>query len=246
MFCVEISVYSLNFWLLYLALLFDKKSIYFIFNHFLFFFTVNLTLLLFTSNICFQILSGTHVSVYWTANYIFDFFMYLFNILTMLTVLSIVSSLTSNKNSEAFILMRSHPENFFYLLGFLVVASFAWSTFAYVCSFFFKSEVAGFSVLFGILSVANFMDMIFGYVNYFHNMASCSVNFTDGKMSCTKSDEKVLFEIVRLINLFVFPNIPVKRAFYGLKVESYHCKNMSRNFGKQSLNRLKRRKYAIG
>lgn len=172
-----------------------------------------------------QLLSGTHPIVYWTANYIFDFTLYLINSLTILVVLSLVSLATSNVNSEAYILMRVHPENLFYLLGFLMVASMAWASLAYVWSFLFDSDVAGFLVLFGVLSTANFVDMIFGYLNYFYTMGSCSLNWNTGSMVCRQNKEKVIMEMVRFMLLFLFPNVPVKRALYGLKIETYNCTN---------------------
>lgn len=152
-----------------------------------------------------QLLHGTHFTVYWLSNYIFDFLLYFFNIMCMLVTMKLVS--LTDHTGELYMILGVKPENFWYLLTFLVSASFSWSTFAYVWSFKFKSDILGFVVLFLVQCGAIFVDMImvvvitiFGYDtnNFWVKMA----------------------KFFRTLFSLTFPSIGLKRALFNLKIQN--------------------------
>lgn len=166
-------------------------------------------------------LSGTHFTVYWFANYLFDFAFHLFSSLSIVLTLKIISMISKSDN-EAVILFKD-PSTAFYLLIFLILSSFSWSTLAYLWSFFFKSDMIAFIVLFITLSVVNFLDMIMAYVNYFNSIISsgpCSNNETG---ECSKTNMARFSEIARIIFVALCPNIAVKRTVYRMKTNNSDC-----------------------
>lgn len=154
-----------------------------------------------------QLLQGTHFITYWVSNYIFDFVINLISIGTIVTTLVVVASL--NGDSEAFVLLGTYEINAFYLFAFMVISSLSWSTFAYLWSFLFKSDIVAFVVLYLVLAAVATVDMVmaFLYLIWFQNKLEQASMYT-------------FQEVFRTIFALVFPNIPVKRAIFYLKVQN--------------------------
>jgi len=144
-----------------------------------------------------QLLHGTHFSIYWLANYVFDFIIYFISILSILITLEIVSIF--DKNNEAYIILGLKAENFIYLFIFLIISSLSWSTIAYIGSFVFKRDIVGFVVLFLILSGAVFIDMVMVIIGLIEPQSDRTIR--------------------TLLALF-FPGVTVKKTLYNLKKQN--------------------------
>ena len=172
-----------------------------------------------------HILSGTHFTVYWFSNYLFDFSFHFISSLIIVITLKI-TSMVSNADNEAFILLKEpNSTNLLYLFIFLILSSFSWSTFAYLWSFFFKSDMVAFVVLFITLSVINFLDMIMVYISYFNDITTSSKCWIENKTGedCAKTSTQIFSELSRLFFLMFCPNIAVKRAVYSMKATNFNC-----------------------
>ena len=149
-----------------------------------------------------QLLQGTHFITYWISNYIFDFFVNIISIATILITLSVIASV--NDDSEAYVLLGTTHINAFYLFVFMVIGSFSWSTFAYLWSFLFKSDIAAFVVIYLVLAGVATIDMVMGYLFLLYDSEKWTRPFA---------------ESFRTAFTVLFPNIPVKRALYNLKIQ---------------------------
>ncbi len=77
--------------------------------------------------------------------------------------------------------------------------------------------------LFGVLATASFFDMVMVYVKYIDQLSSCDLS--EDNPECSKSKAAIFSDLVRSVLVVVFPNIGVKRAFYGMKVSNFECNN---------------------
>lgn len=155
-----------------------------------------------------QLLSGTHYIIYWLSNFLFDFFIYMFQIATMLTALKIVANNLTDTANDSFLITQSWS-SLVYLFGFMFLSSFTWSGLAYCWSYFFKSDIVGFVVLFLILSFATLVDMICVLLQFF-DASSGEEEGTIGVVSTT----------IRTVLIIFCPNIAVKRAVFNIKLQS--------------------------
>lgn len=155
-----------------------------------------------------QLLSGTHYITYWLSNFLFDFFVYIFQITIMLTALKIVAINLTDKANDSFLITQNWW-SILYLFFFMFLSSFTWSGLAYLWSFFFKSDIVGFVVLFLILSFATLVDMICVLLQFF-DASSGEEPGTIGFISTT----------IRTVLIIVCPNIAVKRAVFNIKLQT--------------------------
>lgn len=154
-----------------------------------------------------QLLSGTHYITYWLSNFIFDFLVYIFQIITMLTALKIVANNLTDKANDSFLITKDWW-SIIYLLIFMILSSITWTSLASFWSNFFKSDIVGFVVLFLVLSFATLVDMICVLLQFFD--FSSGDPGTLGTVSST----------IRTILVIVCPNIAVKRAVFNIKLQS--------------------------
>ncbi|RNA09250.1 ATP-binding cassette sub-family A member 3-like [Brachionus plicatilis] len=154
-----------------------------------------------------QLLSGTHYITYWLSNFLFDFFVFSFQIVSMLTALKIVAINLTDKANDSFLITKDWS-SIMYLFVFMLLSSFTWSGLAYLWSNFFKSDIVGFVVLFLVLSFATLVDMICVLLQFFD--ASSDQPGTLGDVSNT----------IRIILIIFCPNIAVKRAVFNIKLQS--------------------------
>jgi len=82
-----------------------------------------------------QMLSGVHYTTYWMANYFFDLIILLFNIVTMVFILKMVTLSKNDPTSEVDAVV-SNSLGYLFLIFF--ISSFAWCSLSYFWSFFFK------------------------------------------------------------------------------------------------------------
>lgn len=110
-----------------------------------------------------QMLSGLHYATYWLSNYVFDFLTCLFNIVTMVVAMKIVDSSRKDPTIETYPIASDGGAlgSFFFMMVF---NSFSWCTFAYIWSFYFKSDIIVFIVLFVLLGLAAYLDMVWTLV----------------------------------------------------------------------------------
>nr|QUF59432.1 ATP-binding cassette transporter Abca3-like4 [Brachionus angularis] len=154
-----------------------------------------------------QLLSGTHYIVYLISNYIFDFIIYLIQIISLVLAFKIVS-INLNDTANDTVLISQNGLTLFYLFLFMLLTCFSWSTIAYIWSNFFKSDIIGFVVLFILLSFATLVDMICVILKFFASMSGDSGLM--GKISNLTRNFLVIF----------FPNIALKRALFNLKLQN--------------------------
>jgi hypothetical protein len=151
-----------------------------------------------------QLLSGTDFITYWLANYIFDWLVFFFNIVSYMLVLWAVSLIRNDTSTESYIITAT-GSNFYYTFVFLLVNSLTWPVLAYLWSFLFKSDIVSFVVLLILLNLATFLDAI-GVLMLFLNVA-----FKSSRLDYLAKTARSLFSIL-------FPNVGIKRALYNLKV----------------------------
>jgi hypothetical protein len=157
-----------------------------------------------------QLLSGTHYSIYWLANYLFDMLVYVVIISFMILALKIValSSPTSTNDTN---ILAYKGSSLFYLFVFMILTCASWATLSYIWSNLFKSDIIAFVVLFILLAFATLLDMIFVLVGFFTgNLFS---NFT-------KNPVNTAMQILRTLFAIFFPNIAVKRTIFNLKLQN--------------------------
>ncbi|CAF0704109.1 unnamed protein product [Brachionus calyciflorus] len=154
-----------------------------------------------------QLLSGTHYIVYWISNYIFDFMIYLIQIIFLIGALKLVALGMNDTANDTYILTQKWS-TLFYLFIFMILSSFTWSSLSYVWSNFFKSDIVGFVVLFLVLSFASLVDMICVMLGFFD--ASTGEAGTLSQISTA----------IRTVLAILCPNIAVKRAIFNLKLQN--------------------------
>jgi hypothetical protein len=154
-----------------------------------------------------QFLSGTHYFTYWFTNYLFDLIVYVFNISTMIIALKIVNAAKNDPSDEVYTIASDNTLGYLYLL--MLISSFSWCTYAYIWSFFFKSEIVGFVVLAIFLGFMAFLDVIWIFVQLL--IQSGSTTSTPGSS---------LMRALRLIFALLFPNVTIKRGMYNLKIKN--------------------------
>jgi hypothetical protein len=153
-----------------------------------------------------QLLSGAHYSVYWTANYIFDMTLFLFNIITMVLALYFVSLGLDDTGNDVYILASS-SSTLLYMVVYMVLTSFSWATLAYLWSFVFKRDVIAFITLFLLLGFVAFADMILVIVKF------VAVMQLDSGLASAMNTMRTTIAIL-------FPNVALKRAIFNLKLRN--------------------------
>lgn len=163
---------------------------------------------------CLQLITGTKSYVYWLSNYLFDMFVCLFIIATMIVALKLVDLAKNDPTNEIYPLAKSSTLGYVFLL--LFISSFSWCTLAYIWSFFFKSEIISFIVLAIILGVCSFLDMVWSFIQLFFQVDSPGETTTTSK----------IMNVLRYIFAVLFPNVTIKRGLYNLKIrENTYCLN---------------------
>lgn len=153
-----------------------------------------------------QILSGTNYSSYWLANYLFDWPIAFFNLCSIVIVIVIMSAIRNDSTNELWAIGSNSKAG--YLFFFLWVSSFSWLNYAYVWSFFFKSDIVSFIVLAILMGMMAFFDVIITFIQIL--FVSYSGKSTGPSM---------FISAIRYIIAIFFPNVTVKRAIYDLKVQ---------------------------
>lgn len=158
-----------------------------------------------------QMLSGTNYLTYWLSNIIFDVCVYAFSIGTMIVAIKIVAVIRrSTDETNDTVIVGYKSETLLYLLAFMLIASFSWAFLAYVCSFFFKSDVIGFVVVLLVLGFACLFDMLLGYLKLLVVGVSGGQVGTLGRIT----------DLARYALAFLFPNVAVKRVVFNLKLQN--------------------------
>ena len=153
-----------------------------------------------------QSLSGASATVYWLSNYVFDMAVCLFNIATILFAMKLIAIVRNDPTNELAPISTNVSLSYVALL--LVASSFTWCTYAYILSFFFKSDILGFIISMIVLCVASFLDMIWSIIHLFLNLDTASQgNFFD---KCVVA--------LKYIFLIAFPNVTVKSGLYNIKI----------------------------
>lgn len=153
-----------------------------------------------------QLLSGTHYSVYWISNYLFDYCVCFVQIVTLVVGLKIVDAIKNDTSSETYAIAGDETLGYFLIL--LMFSALAWCTLAYIWSFFFKQDIVGFIVLLIILCVIAFIDMILTFIELLFQQSNGGP--TNGGA--------VFVNVVRWILVIFLPNLLVKRGMYDLKI----------------------------
>jgi hypothetical protein len=152
-----------------------------------------------------QMLSGTHYGTYWFSNFLFDWPIFLLTIVSLLAVLSVVNSIRNNPAIELYPIAQS--SNLGYLFLLLLFSSFSWCTYAYVWSFFFKSDVVSFIALFLLMSNAAFFYDVLTFFQVLFVDFSNKANFGSGFIA-----------LLRFLLVVLFPNVTIMRGMYDLKI----------------------------
>ena len=147
---------------------------------------------------------------YWLSNFIFDMTIFIFSISTMILALKIVSLIRGSQDTSDIYIIAYKGSTLAYLFFFMFLVSFSWTTMAYVCSFFFKSDIIGFLVVLLVLGFACFFDMLVGYLKFL------DVGLSGGKVGTLGRTS----DVIRYIFAFLFPNVAVKRAIFLLKLQN--------------------------
>ena len=156
-----------------------------------------------------QLLSGTHFTTYWIANYIFEYLVYFFNIVLMVVAIKVVSMVMKSETTSEAVMIGSDAESLGYLFLFLAISCLSWAALSSFWSFLFKSDIVGFVVLLIVLSVAAFLDMVSVILKLFGSIGP--------------NETKVLgqvADILRIVFTILFPNVAAKRAIYNLKIRN--------------------------
>lgn len=161
-----------------------------------------------------QYISSTHFLTYWLSNFVFDFIICSFNIISIMSVLKLVDVVRNDPTNEIYPMVNN--SSFFYTCLIFIISSLSWCPLAYLTSFIFKSDIMSFIVLFIILSVAAFLDMIWSFVELFINID------TSGQLSTASN----ILNVLRFFFAFLFPNVTIKRALYNIKInKNLYCIN---------------------
>jgi hypothetical protein len=147
---------------------------------------------------------------YWLSNFIFDMIVFIFSISTMILALKIVALARSGEDTSDTYIIGHKGSTLAYLFLFMILVSFSWTILAYVCSFFFKSDIIGFVVVLLVLGFACFFDMLVGYLKFL------DVGLSGGKVGALGRAS----DVIRYIFAFLFPNVAVKRAMFNLKLQN--------------------------
>jgi hypothetical protein len=154
-----------------------------------------------------QLLSGTDYYTYWLSNYLIDWPVFVFNIVSLLVVLLIVNSAKNDVTNELYGIAGNSNATCFYFLV-LLISSLAWCPYAYLWSFLFKSDIVGFVFLVILLGFLAFLDMILTFV---------VILMVNGSGSPAGGSR--LVGMLRSLLALVFPNITVQRALFNIKVQ---------------------------
>ena len=136
---------------------------------------------------------------YWISNFIHDWPIFVFNIVSLMIVLLIMNAIKNDTTNEIYSI-AGDSGSMALLFFLLIVSSFSWISLAYVWSFFFKSDIVGFISLLILLSFISFLDVLFIFAQLI-------------------LDSKFLAALRVLLALFV-PNVTVKQAMFNLKIRS--------------------------
>jgi hypothetical protein len=142
-----------------------------------------------------QMLSGIHYGTYWISNYMFDLLLCLFNVVTLVVTLKVIEVLKNDPSNEISVIASNDSIGYYFLLLFF--SCFSWCTYAYLWSFFFKSELISFIVLLIILGLSSFIDVILTFLQL-----TVQIN--------TPDPESVLAGVIsafRIILVLLLPNV---------------------------------------
>ena len=172
-----------------------------------------------------QLLTGLKFTIYWLANFLFDFIICLYTVCGIVGIIKAIDFNRDDPLSETYAI--ANGENLLYLFILLVFSSFSWLLYAYVFSNFFKSEIIGFIILMIILGMAAFMDMVWCFFQLFVRL-----NIDDSNLNNTISD---ILEVIRWTFVVLFPNVTIKRGLFDLKVrQNEFCVNAINNILKSN------------
>ncbi len=155
-----------------------------------------------------QLLSGTHYSVYWAANYLFDLAVCLVQISTLVIALKVVDAIKNDTSSETYAIAGDENLGYFFVL--LLCSCLSWCTLAYIWSFFFKQDIIGFIVLLIIMAVVAFVDMVLTFIELLFQQNNGGTN----------NPGATFVYVVRWIITALLPNLVVKRGMYNLKIRT--------------------------
>ena len=153
-----------------------------------------------------QLLSGTHYSVYWFSNYLFDFCICFLQLVSMVIALKVVDTIKNDSTSETYPI--ASDDTLGYLLVLLILSSLSWCTLAYIWSFFFKQDIVGFIVLLIIMCVLSFAEVVFNFIELLFQQSNGS----------TTNPGALFIRSLRWILAILLPNILIKRGMYDLKI----------------------------
>jgi hypothetical protein len=171
-----------------------------------------------------QYITRTNFVTYWLSNYLFDLVICFFNLTSMIVVLKLVDLIRNDPTNESYPIASN--STLAYVLLLFLLSSFSWCTFAYIWSFFFKTDLIGFISLAIILGVAGFLDMVWSFIQLFVNL----------DVQSSSQAVNNLMNVLRYIFLFTFPNVTIKRGLYNLKIrQNKYCINSLNNIIKSKL-----------
>ncbi len=173
-----------------------------------------------------QYLSRTHFITYWISNYLFDILLCIFNLTSMLVILKIIDMSRNDPSNETYPLAINDTLAYVFLL--FLVSSLNWCTFAYIFSFFFRTDLIGFIFTFLVLGVATFLEMVWALIQLFVSLE---------RPSDQNTFLSNLMKVLRYVFMLFFPNVTVKRGLYNLKIRhNTYCINSLNNILKSNFN----------
>ncbi len=155
-----------------------------------------------------QLLSGTHYGTYWLSNFLFDWPIFFLTAVSLVVVLKVINSIKNDPSNELYAI-AGDSSNLGYFFLLLFFSSFSWCTYAYIWSFFFKSDIVSFILLFLVLAVVTFFYDVLTFVQVLFVDYSSRVTFVSASMS-----------LVRLLLVLIFPNLTIMRGMYDLKIRN--------------------------
>jgi ATP-binding cassette subfamily A (ABC1) protein 3 len=155
-----------------------------------------------------QVLSGCESVIYWLSNFSFDFVIHFINISCTIFLIWFVAWISTDANDHS--VFTSNKMNLLYLFFFLIFSSLSWSSFSYIWSLLFKSEIYAFASILVLMILVNFVDMIFGLLNYLIIIGS----------AVDKRPTNFVFflRLSRILLALLFPNVNAKRFIFNLKI----------------------------
>ncbi len=144
----------------------------------------------------------------------------------MLVILKIIDVARNDPSNETYPIASSDTLAYVFLL--FLASSLNWCTFAYIFSFFFRSDLIGFIFTFLVLGVATFLDMVWALIQLFVSLE---------RQSDQNKFLSNLMKILRYVFLLFFPNVTVKRGLYNMKIrQNTYCINSLNNILKSKTN----------